>query len=117
MFVYIDDTVWYNDLHKYIDVPWLVDPQLKETIARLRKSNIRVIGLTARREANTEKTLEELSMLGISLDDVIHAPSVNKCPTKGVHLYNYLKEQEVKPKRIFVFDDLMKHYKEVHNIK
>jgi len=110
VFLDIDQTILWPGIEKYLDKPTLKETRLPELIKQLQQSNIKVIGLTARKEERAETTKTQLELFDIKLDEIIYAPSYIddahvKHMRKGNKLKSYLKECPTIPKRIIVIDD------------
>ena len=89
-------TLLYQGINKYQDQPHIAEPALVAEIGRLRERGIKVFGLTARKYEFIDATRQQMSALGICLDDIIHAPAAveennNKQCCKGAALSEYLE--------------------------
>ena len=120
IFLDIDDTLLLTGLSKYHDQPRLTETELAAEISRLRQRGIHVVGLTARKEKYADVTRAQLTMLGVELDDVIHAPDLkagNKHHLqKSLAFNNYLTTMQKigkKPRRIFIIDDLITQLEDI----
>ena len=110
LFVDIDETLLLTGINKYADTPQLTESGLPAEIKRLHERGIKVIGLTARKEKYRAATLQQLKKLGITLSDIIFAPSEkitdgSKLLRKAPGLQAYLSQCEPQPQRIFIFDN------------
>ena len=103
LFLDLDDTLVLSGIEKYTDTPRLTESGLVAELTRLRERGIKLIGLTARKDKYKDQTQQQLAMLGIVLDDIIHASS--KQSLKGEALQAYLELHPSQPQHIFVFDN------------
>ena len=110
LFVDLDDTLLLTGINKYADTPQFTESSLSTELDRLRERGIKVIGLTARKHEHRAATMQQLSTLHYTLDDVIFAPtdkSAKRHPRlqKASALKSYLQQNKLQPKRLFVFDN------------
>ena len=106
----IDDTLLLTGHDKYQATPKLTENELAGEIKRLRERGIKVIGLTARKTKYAEATFQQLKKSNITLDEIIHAPSIKSGDgrtvlQKGPILKAWLQRQPAQPRRVFVFDN------------
>ncbi|MDF1797070.1 MAG: ankyrin repeat domain-containing protein [Coxiellaceae bacterium] len=111
----IDDTVLYCGSNKYKDDVRLAESGLAEKLKKYKSQGIPIVFLTARDQQYREQTQQQLALLGLVYDVVLHAPSAvtelgEKVSTKGEVLREYVDSlnEADKPKyrRLLVVDDL-----------
>ena len=109
----LDETLLLTGFNKFSDDPKLTESGLPDEISRLQERGIRVVGLTSRSRENSQATLDQLKMAGMQFE-VLHAPDISSddgslSSGKGKALHADFVQSKVKPKRIFVFDNLRHH--------
>ena len=113
IFLEIDETLLLTGFKKFNDTPKLTEPGLAAEILRLQERGIRVVGLTSRSPRKQQATLDQLKLAGMQFE-VLHAPDIQSADGslhsgKGRALHAYLEQADVKPRRLFVFDNLPRH--------
>jgi len=111
-----------------------VDPETPHIIRSIQKEKISVICLTARKPEELNNTLNQLQSIGVDLSEAF--PFLHPSQTlasisdalycKGIlfatpfnkksHVFiSFLKENNLKPKKVIFIDDKISHVEDVHN--
>lgn len=109
----IDKTLLNTGSAKYTDEVITLCPVIPQMIKKWLVSNISVIILTARKYGSEERTIIQLSEIGITQIQVVHAPPQNGNPTKGIVLKSHLDSLETQPKRVVTVDDMLSNHQNI----
>ncbi len=116
----------YFKLQEYVSLQ-LIDPAAVDIIADLKKQGIIVIGLTSRSSNIAQRTLDELSRLGIEFSSLVvdfagklnqkafFAKGVAFCEqnSKGAVLVEILQQTGIHPTNVVAMDDKKKYLEQI----